>query len=109
MVSSWSSLSTIWLLMRPRHWMAFRRTSSISSLNMSTMKSSDWAAKEWNFSASLHNESRVANRTSRNSSSRPWTKAPQAPEPMRLTLWASSSSRGASSAHFWPEDHSPLS
>ena len=41
------------------------------------------------------------------SSSRPWTKAPQAPEAMRLTVLVSSFSLGASSAHFLPEENSP--
>lgn len=41
------------------------------------------------------------------SSSRPWTKAPQAPEAIRLTVFVSSFSLGASSAHFLPEENSP--
>lgn len=45
--------------------------------------------------------------TPRNSSSVPWTNAPHAPMFIRLTLSGSSSSFGASSAHFWPVAHSP--
>jgi len=41
------------------------------------------------------------------SSSRPWTKAPQAPEAIRFTVFVSSLSLGASSAHFLPEENSP--
>lgn len=41
------------------------------------------------------------------SSSRPCTKAPQAPEAIRLTVFVSSFSLGASSAHFLPEENSP--
>lgn len=41
------------------------------------------------------------------SSSKPWTKAPQDPLLIRLTDSASTSSLGASSAHFFPLAHSP--
>lgn len=47
------------------------------------------------------------NSAPRNSSSVPWTNAPHAPMFIRLTLSGSSSSFGASSAHFWPVAHSP--
>lgn len=41
------------------------------------------------------------------SSSRPWTKAPQAPESMRFTPEVSTFSLGASSAHRRPDENSP--
>jgi len=54
-----------------------------------------------------HNVFTVQWNVPRNSSSRPWTKAPQAPLEIRDTDSGSTSSLGASSAHFWPVDHSP--
>ena len=51
-------------LMRVMQSMALRRTSSISSLYMSTRKSSDSVAKRGDDSASWHSESSAALRTS---------------------------------------------
>ena len=77
-------------------------TCSISSLNMSTRKSSAMLARLLFSTASLVRESTAATRTEKHSSSRPWTKAPQLPRLTRLTASELSSSFGASSAHFLP-------
>ena len=104
---------------------AFSRTCSISSLNMSTRKSRAIIASSWSPMASLVRASTLADLTERHSSSKPWTKAPHDPRATRFTCKAKRKgqepeqrrqktcsacrcSLGASSAHFCPLLHSPL-
>lgn len=64
MISSWSSRSVMNRLSFLRLLMALRRTLSISSLNMSMMLSWERLAKEADWLASSHSESRAAFLTS---------------------------------------------
>lgn len=64
MISSWSSRSVMNRLSFLRLLMALRRTLSISSLNMSIMLSWERLAKEADWLASSHSESRAAFLTS---------------------------------------------
>lgn len=64
MISSWSSRSVMNRLSFRRLLMALRRTLSISSLNMSMMLSWERLAKEADWLASSHSESRAAFLTS---------------------------------------------
>lgn len=63
-VSSWSSLSVMWVEISLSTWMDCSLTSSISSLNMSTRKSRHFSAKLGDDRASWHNASTAAIRTS---------------------------------------------
>lgn len=135
-VSSWSSLRVMWVEICRSAWMDCSRTSSISSLNMSTRKSRHFSAKLADDWASEQRASTAAMRTSVTkhehlktwwqcaeyvircvdgvlkylpyiSSSSPWTNAPQAPESMRFTPEVSTFSLGASSAQRRPDENSP--
>ncbi len=63
-VSSWSSLSVMWVEICRNTWMDCSRTSSISSLNMSTRKSRHFSAKLGEDWAREHSASTAAIRTS---------------------------------------------
>lgn len=67
-VSSWSSLSVMWVEISLSTWMDCSLTSSISSLNMSTRKSKHFSAKLGDDRANWHNASTAAMRTSEDTS-----------------------------------------
>lgn len=88
-VSSWSSRSVMWDDIWLKLSMARSLTSSISSLNISTRKSRHRTANSGLLRERAQMASTVAWRTSRNSSSRPCTNAPHAPDDIRL-IWSAS-------------------